>query len=77
VNHVFESENFDTDVENFAARFQTLSRSALGLSKSLFYSSEAMAFEEALAAGVDVNATARMTEDCRAGVARFLNKTAN
>jgi hypothetical protein len=33
-----------------------------------------MAFEEALAAGVDVNATARMTEDCRAGVAHFLKK---
>ena len=77
VNHLLSTENFDTEVENFAGRFQKLSRSALALSKSLFYSSEAMAFEEALAAGVDVNATARMTEDCRAGVARFLNKTAN
>lgn len=74
VNHVFESENFDADVENFAARFQTLSRSALSLSKSLFYSSEAMAFEDALAGGVDINATARMTEDCQKGVARFLSK---
>ena len=74
VNHVFESETFDADVENFAARFQQLSRSALSLSKSLFYSSEAMAFEDALAAGVDINATARMTEDCQKGIARFLSK---
>jgi methylglutaconyl-CoA hydratase len=74
VNHVFESETFDADVENFAGRFQKLSRSALSLSKSLFYSSEAMAFEDALAAGVDVNATARMTEDCQKGIARFLSK---
>ena len=74
VNHVFESENFDGDVENFLARFQKLSRSALSLSKSLFYSSEAMSFEDALAAGVDVNATARMTEDCQKGIARFLAK---
>jgi hypothetical protein len=44
------------------------------LSKSLFYSSEAMAFEDALAAGVDINATARMTEDCQKGIARFLSK---
>lgn len=76
VNHVFVSENFDAEIENFARSFSKLSRSALSLSKSLFYSSEAMAFEDALAAGVDVNATARMTEDCRAGIARFLNKTA-
>ena len=77
VNHVFANESFDAEVEKFAGRFQKLSRSALTLCKSLFYSSEAMAFEEALAAGVDVNATARMTEDCRAGIGRFLNKTAN
>jgi methylglutaconyl-CoA hydratase len=75
VNHVFESGNFEADLADFARRFERLSRSALSLSKSLFYSSEAMAFEDALAAGVDINATARMTEDCRAGVARFLNKT--
>ncbi len=74
VNHLFESANFVADVENFAAQFQKLSRSALSLSKSLFYASEAMAFEDALAAGVDVNATARMTEDCQKGIARFLSK---
>ena len=76
VNHVFETKNFDADVENFARRFQKLSRSALSLSKSLFYSIEAMAFADALAAGVDVNATARMTEDCQKGIARFLSKQA-
>jgi methylglutaconyl-CoA hydratase len=74
VNHVFENDKFDGDLENFFAQFQKLSRSALSLSKSLFYSSEAMAFEDALAAGVDVNATARMTEDCQKGIARFLAK---
>jgi len=77
VNHVFDAQNFEPEVEKFARRFQKLSRSALTLSKSLFYSSEAMAFEDALAAGVDVNATARMTEDCRAGIAQFLNKATN
>jgi methylglutaconyl-CoA hydratase len=77
VNHLFMSDKFDAEVDDFARRFRRLSRSALSLSKSLFYSSEAMAFEDAVAAGVDINATARMTEDCRAGVARFLNKTTN
>ena len=74
INHVFETHTFEAEVENFARRFQKLSRSAVSLSKSLFYSSEDMAFEDALAAGVDVNATARMTEDCQKGIARFLSK---
>jgi methylglutaconyl-CoA hydratase len=74
INHVFATESFETEVENFARSFNKLSRSAVSLSKSLFYSTEAMAFEDALAAGVDVNATARMTEDCRQGIARFLKK---
>jgi methylglutaconyl-CoA hydratase len=31
-------------------------------------------FDAALTAGVDVNTIARLTEDCRAGIARFLKK---
>jgi hypothetical protein len=61
-------------VESFAQRFVKMSRSALSLSKKLFYSMDGLSFPEALAAGVDINATARMTKDCRAGVARFLEK---
>jgi hypothetical protein len=34
-----------------------------------------MSFEAALEAGVEINAIARMTEDCRKGVERFLRKT--
>jgi methylglutaconyl-CoA hydratase len=33
-----------------------------------------MAFDAALQAGAEVNAIARMTEDCRAGIAKFLEK---
>jgi hypothetical protein len=33
-----------------------------------------LAFLEALEAGVDVNVIARMTEDCRKGIAGFLRK---
>lgn len=74
VNHVFESDKFDAEVESFAQGFAKMSRSALSLSKKLFYSTDGLSFPEALAAGVDINATARMTKDCRAGVARFLKK---
>lgn len=74
VNHVFEPEKFESEVESFGRRFVKMSRSALSLSKKLFYSTDGLPFPEALAAGVDINATARMTKDCRAGVARFLEK---
>jgi methylglutaconyl-CoA hydratase len=74
INQVFDAERFDSEVEIFSQRFEKLSRSAVGLSKRLFYRTDAIAFEEALAAGVDVNATARMTRDCRTGIARFLKK---
>ena len=74
VNHVFDQEVFDSELEAFAQRFVKMSPSALSLSKKLFYSTDGVAFPDALAAGVDINATARMTKDCRAGIARFLEK---
>ena len=74
VNRVFDSEDFQAGVEAFALQFEKLSPSAVSLSKRLFYSTDAVSFSDALAAGVDINATARMTKDCRAGVARFLKK---
>lgn len=74
VNRAFDDESFDSDVADFVRHFQKLSRSALALSKRLFYRTDAIAFEEALQAGVDTNATARLSTDCREGVARFLKK---
>jgi methylglutaconyl-CoA hydratase len=74
VNRVWEIDEFDTAVMEFAGKFRKLSRSAVALSKRLFYRTDAVAFEEALAAGVDINTTARMTEDCQKGIARFLQK---
>jgi hypothetical protein len=35
---------------------------------------DGMTFDAALQAGADVNAIARMTEDCQKGIARFLKK---
>jgi methylglutaconyl-CoA hydratase len=74
LNQVFEPESFDAEVKKFASRFEKLSRSAVALTKRLFYRTDAMAFEDALFAGVDINATARMTEDCQKGIAKFLKK---
>ena len=75
VNRVFEDGTFHTDCESFVSRFQRLSRSATGLSKRLFYSIDGLPLDEAMTMGADVNAIARMTEDCRKGIERFLKKS--
>lgn len=75
VNHVFDDDAFETQVERYVAGFERVSRSAVALTKRLLYQMDGMSFDAALQAGADVNTIARMTDDCRAGIARFLSKT--
>jgi methylglutaconyl-CoA hydratase len=74
VNRVFADETFNVDVEAFASRLASKSASALMLSKQLLYHTDAMSFEAAIEAGIQTNAIARSTEDCKRGIERFLNK---
>ncbi len=74
INQVFDDETFETDVQNYVADYEKVSRSAVILSKRLLYQLDNMSFETALNAGVDANTIARMTEDCQKGIAKFLNK---
>jgi methylglutaconyl-CoA hydratase len=74
INQVFDDEKFEEEVETYLSGFEKLSRSAVMLSKRLLYHMDGMTFDSALQAGVDVNAIARMTEDCQQGIARFLKK---
>lgn len=74
VNHVFPEEGFDDSVTKFAETFSKVSKSAVALTKSLLYQIDGFAFREAIETGADVNVIARMTEDCKQGVAKFLAK---
>jgi methylglutaconyl-CoA hydratase len=74
VNHVFDDDAFEAQVEAFLHDFEKVSRSAVQLTKRLLYHMDGMPFDAALQAGVDVNAIARMTDDCQQGIARFLKK---
>jgi len=74
VNHVYDDAEFESRVERYVADFERVSRSAVMLTKRLLYHMDGMTFDSALEAGADVNAIARMTDDCRAGIARFLDK---
>jgi len=74
VNQVFADETFDIDVDAYAGRMAAKSASALQLCKSLLYQMDGMVFESALEAGVQINAIARMTDDCKRGIEKFLRR---
>lgn len=57
-------------LEELASRSAT----AIALSKRLLYAMDGMSFEAAVRSGAEVNAIARLTEDCREGVRRFLER---
>ena len=42
--------------------------------EKLLYQIDGVDFEAAIRTGAEVNALARLTDDCRAGIARFLDK---
>ena len=74
VNHVIPDESFDEAVAKFAAVYENVSRSAVILSKKLLYEMDALGFDEAIEAGAKANAEARMSEDCKKGIAKFLDR---
>jgi len=74
VNQVFADESFAEDVNRYVAEFEKMSASAIGLTKTLLYQMDGMGFPEALETGADVNVIARLTDDCRQRIAKFLQK---
>jgi methylglutaconyl-CoA hydratase len=74
ITRVFADDAFEAEVEDYAGRLAGKSGSAVELSKRLLYQMDALPFEAAIQAGVQGNAIARMTADCRAGMERFLKK---
>lgn len=75
INSVFADETFDVDVEAFVSKLASKSASAITLSKRLLYHMDAMSFEAAIEAGVETNAIARMTDDMKRGVEKFLKRS--
>ena len=75
INQVYHEDSFDAEVEKYLRGFEKVSRSGVMLSKRLLYHMDGMTFGAALQSGVDLNALARMTEDCQQGIARFLKKS--
>ncbi len=74
VNQVFSDESFEDEVAKYLKRFEEVSKSAVALTKTLLYQVDGLSFVEALETGADVNVIARLTDDCKKGIARFLKK---
>ncbi len=74
VNKLFSEDTFEENVAEYAAIYSNVSASAVAMTKSLIYDIDAQDFASAIEKGVVANANARMTEDCRRGIAKFLEK---
>jgi methylglutaconyl-CoA hydratase len=74
VNHVVSDDTFEEEVIRYAAVYEGVSRSAVIISKKLLYETDSLSFTEAIEAGAKANAEARMSEDCKNGIAKFLDK---
>ena len=75
VNQVFADESFEADVRSYVSEFEKMSASAIGLTKTLLYQMDGLAFPEAIETGADVNVIARLTDNCQQQVAKFLQKS--
>jgi methylglutaconyl-CoA hydratase len=73
-HRVYPEARFAAEVEAYVAKLAAKPPSAVMLSKRLLYNMDAVSFEAALEAGVQINAIARQTEECRKGVEKFLKK---
>lgn len=74
VNRIYAEEGFDDAVLEYASVYSKLSASAVRLTKGLLYQMDNLSFENSISVASEVNAEARMTEDCQKGIARFLDK---
>lgn len=75
VNRIYPAARFDEDVATYLKRLAAKPASAVTLTKSLLYELDELDFDAGLERAAEVNAEARMTEACKEGVRRFLEKS--
>lgn len=74
VSRVIAAEAFDAGVNAICDTILNSPPEAVRRTKKLFYELEGRSFESGIAHGAQANAEARMTEEFRAGVRRFLQR---
>ncbi len=75
-NEVFAADGFEVRVGDYLAELAARPPLATSVTKRLLYGLDGTALEDAVARGAEVNALARLTQECREGVAAFLRPEA-
>jgi len=74
ITRVLPETDFAAAALSYAAGLASRPPGAAMLCKQLMYRLDGLDFAASIAAGVDTNAIARSTDECRAGVTRFLSQ---
>ena len=74
INRVVPDDELAAAVMDFANVYTKVSGRAVAMTKRLLYDIDADTYQTAIEKGVVINATARMTDDCQKGSAKFLEK---
>ncbi len=74
INRVCEEKKLEEEIEKMTSQYLQVSASGVALTKRLLYQIDGMNFEQAMQSAINVNAIARMTEDCQRGINNFLAK---
>jgi methylglutaconyl-CoA hydratase len=74
VTRVFPAFTFSEDVKKYLAELVARPAGAVALTKRLLYELDDLGFEPGIERGAEINADARMSEECREGVRRFLDR---
>lgn len=74
VQRVLPTAEFEERAAGLLETIASRSATALALSKRLLHRMDALDFEASIRSGAEVNVIARLTEDCREGIRRFLER---
>jgi methylglutaconyl-CoA hydratase len=74
VNRVFAAAAFERESGTWLEELASRPPGALALTKRLLYELDGVPLPQALERGAEINARARLSEECRSGVRRFLEK---
>src|SRR5690606_6187984 len=74
VSRVIGDTTFDTEVAELLAALAASPPGAMALTRQLLYSLDGLSFREGIELGIRTNVEARMTDEFRSGVARFLSR---
>jgi len=75
ITHVVDDEALESEVYSLAARLARNSSSAMGLTKHMLNAVHGMSLDAGLEYATVMSALARQTDDCKDGIASFLNST--